>query len=1246
MSYILITSSPVQPVLGTSNSLSNNGFESGTSGTSTDWWIESRLSCGSNGPPNDDNFSPWFYQSVKHSGSWAMTIMDPWGINGRSKLSSLQLAISLNATPIVDFWLGVGGTFSQWGYFSWTGLRVIVSDGSNTKAIVWLTHKGLNIPANGKYSHNTFTEGIETYFFKPSIPSLNNLYNHQIDVKSLFEQQFSLSSVNYNIVKIEFVGQGQSSFGQHGWLIADDINIVYNPLIQNPGFEFGTSGSSTDWWIDSRLSCGSNGPPDDDDLSPWFYQSVKHSGSWAMTIMDPWSSNGRTKLSSPQLAIPLTEIPVVDFWMGVGGTFSQWGFYSWTGLRVIVSNGSNTKAIVWLTHKGLNIPANGKYNHNTFTEGIETYFFKPTSGSIDILDNHRINVSNVFEQQFGLSNINYDIVKIEFVGQGQLSFGQHGWLIADDLNIIYSPSIANPSFESSTTVTTTDWWIETSLSTNNRGPPGASTSPWFYQSVKHSGNWAMTIMGPWTSNGRTKLSSPQLAIPLRTIPAVDFWMGVGGTFSPWGFYSWTGLRLIISDGSNTKAIVWLTHKGPNIPEDGRYIHDTFTEGIETYFFKPASGTIDILYNHRINVSNVFEQQFGLPSIGYNIVKIEFVGQGQSSFGQNGWLIADDMRIVDGTEPIDTEPPTISDFNTNPLDGSIDDTSYVEIYAEITDNIELDPSHQIASYLYLSVWTNVSLTFTGANDRWKSGSLGPFIKGSSINYKIYSKDLRGLWSSTAEKSFYVKDSDNIAPTMTQPTLNPSLLTEIDRFTISVNISDGSGIASASIHYSIDGGDFISIALDNTGNDTYFKTFGPYGSGTNFKYWFEATDGSLNSNVKVLDNNGDFYNLTISDSDVYVPTISDIGDNSPTEIVTAYVWATVTDATTGDSGILWVTVHWRKNNGSWTSYSLSSPNDGPNGFKFRLPEEPFTHFNPLDKIEYYFRASDNSPNHNIATNDNNGNYYSFIVGDSDLSGPTIINVDFDPVNPNGTDLITISANISDSSGIFSTIVQYKVNGGSTNSVPMNSIGGTGFQAILGPFIEGDSLEWRIVASDNSSNRNARSTVWQTKNIGSSDVTVPDIVSIWRNPSGIIDDNETFIVRATVSDTSGLAYVSLGYQINSGTWIWSNMTYSGSYVSSDLGPFSAGDVITYKILAVDNSLNFNSISSSEYSLTILSSDTTPPDIHSVNYPGEASELTDFLIRVIVSDSNGIENVSLTYRVDSGNYETVEMTLSNDYG
>ncbi|MFV2014792.1 MAG: hypothetical protein ACC656_05160, partial [Candidatus Heimdallarchaeota archaeon] len=155
---------------------------------------------------------------------------------------------------------------------------------------------------------------------------------------------------------------------------------------------------------------------------------------------------------------------------------------------------------------------------------------------------------------------------------------------------------------------------------------------------------------------------------------------------------------------------------------------------------------------------------------------------------------------------DTEPPIINNFYTDPSNGSIDETSYVTIKADLQDNEALDNNSQIASYFYNSVWTNTSLTYTGISgigQIYQSGSLGPFTKGSTIVYKIYSKDIANLWTVSTNKSFYIKDSDNIQPSITNPVVSPDLPLDTDLFVISTTISDGSGIALALIHYSLNG-----------------------------------------------------------------------------------------------------------------------------------------------------------------------------------------------------------------------------------------------------------------------------------------------------------------------------------------------------------------------------------------------------------------------------------------------------------
>ncbi|OLS23252.1 MAG: hypothetical protein HeimC3_25930 [Candidatus Heimdallarchaeota archaeon LC_3] len=121
------------------------------------------------------------------------------------------------------------------------------------------------------------------------------------------------------------------------------VKIPHETLpILNPGFEDGTTNTQTNWWSETRLSSGSYGPSGDDDKSPWFYDDVTQSGDWSATIMGPWTSNSRTKVVSPQLALPLGDNPVLDFWQGIGGSSSQWGYYSWTGTRIIFSMTAST----------------------------------------------------------------------------------------------------------------------------------------------------------------------------------------------------------------------------------------------------------------------------------------------------------------------------------------------------------------------------------------------------------------------------------------------------------------------------------------------------------------------------------------------------------------------------------------------------------------------------------------------------------------------------------------------------------------------------------------------------------------------------------------------------------------------------------------------------------------------------------------------------------------------------------------
>ncbi len=88
--------------------------------------------------------------------------------------------------------------------------------------------------------------------------------------------------------------------------------------------------------------------------------------------------------------------------------------------------------------------------------------------------------------------------------------------------------------------------------------------------------------------------------------------------------------------------------------------------------------------------------------------------------------------------------------------------------------------------------------------------------------------------------------------------------------------------------------------------------------------------------------------------------------PTNSSAITISATITDS----SGIDSVMLHYRINAGGWVVVSMTLST----GSTYQVPIGPFT----VDTvISYYITATDNCPEHNEATEDNNGLYYSFTV-----------------------------------------------------------------------------------------------------------------------------------------------------------------------------------------------------------------------------------------------------------------------------
>ncbi len=161
---------------------------------------------------------------------------------------------------------------------------------------------------------------------------------------------------------------------------------------------------------------------------------------------------------------------------------------------------------------------------------------------------------------------------------------------------------------------------------------------------------------------------------------------------------------------------------------------------------------------------------------------------------------------------------------------------------------------------------------------------------------------------------------------------------------------------------------------------------------------------------------------------------------------------------------------------------------------------------------------------------------------------------------------------------------------------------------------------------------------------DLAIPTISSTTHEPVSPTDtDVVTF--RTIVSDLSGVLYVNLSLSVNTGPW--SNHTMSNltdTLYESYLGGFTAGDHITYYIVAADASPNRNigvdDNDGSYYSFDVGSNDWIGPGIAAiVHRPLQPTPSDTVIINATITDLSGIHSATLYYRIDGGSWLGVSM-------
>lgn len=212
--------------------------------------------------------------------------------------------------------------------------------------------------------------------------------------------------------------------------------------------------------------------------------------------------------------------------------------------------------------------------------------------------------------------------------------------------------------------------------------------------------------------------------------------------------------------------------------------------------------------------------------------------------------------------------------------------------------------------------------------------------------------------------------------------------------------------------------------------------------------------------------------------------------------------------------------------------------------------------------------------VVDDDLNKTIHSVFVTVVPSDVPTISNVKRSPVNPTAGENVTISANITDRSGIFSADLYYQVDNTGWYIETLIWQFDDIYQAEIGPFMFGQEIKYYITAMDDTTDHN----MVTDNNFGAYysfklvDTTGPTITNVYHSPSDPIEGDK-IIIYADIDDESGISSVEAYIQTNGGGWTSILMEYqSGITFRTNIGFFTADTKIEYYIKANDASESKN--------------------------------------------------------------------------
>ena len=313
---------------------------------------------------------------------------------------------------------------------------------------------------------------------------------------------------------------------------------------------------------------------------------------------------------------------------------------------------------------------------------------------------------------------------------------------------------------------------------------------------------------------------------------------------------------------------------------------------------------------------------------------------------------------------------------------------------------------------------------------------------------------------------------ISPIISDVNFTPSIVLENSEVLIKARATDSSGISSVRLRFRINYGEWNEYEMVplNISIGLYSVTIGPFNAFDVIDFYIKAYDDSLIRNLGINNNNGSYYSFMVVQSfDTTGPEIYGITmePSLPKDNETIFITAFIYD----NSGVLNASLYYQVDSDSWTVAVMELRQGTSN-----LYEVSIGPFLAGSTVQYYLKATDNSTQHNVAYSLDVGGYYSFVVQSSsppevDTSGPSITNVTISSLPVFDNETVLLSVVVSDSSGVNTVLLYYRVDSKSWIMGVMELRQGTSnlYEISIGPFPAGSTVEYYIQATDNSAQQN---------------------------------------------------------------------------------------------------------------------------------------------------------------------------------